>query len=521
MAGTDSPPAKSPALATGNSLTISRQSDCALTTAALLVCVLATGHAVDLADGTYTDEAMGWLTIAAGFCVLAIFSIRSLQLETLLLKFLPAMLAVGIALETMFLIRRVGSDPYIELAFITVAVLSALQIANLRSMRMPLILIAVLAFCVAGALAFEIHSKYPGIDVFIFQSGGAHALLHGMNPYQPIYPNVYEPTTPFYGPGVVDTLHPLPAGFIQFWHEALPQIVYPNGLYPVEWRVRTVIGSSGLLTVGFPYPPFSLLLTLPGYLLGGDVRYSHVVALGLSAVLMVAARPGRIAPLAAALLLLMPRATYVLDLGWTEPLLIFTFSLVMYSALRWPRALPYALGLYFSTKQYSVLSLPLLPLLIEGPNHWRTLGRVVIKAGIVVAAINLPFFLADPHAFLRSVVVFQFLQPFRDDALSYLVLIHRLYPDFHPPMWLALLPLVIVIPLSLRRLSSSPAGFCAAVTAVHFFFFAFNKQAFCNYYYFVIATACWAIAAANFPALAIRAAAQRTAGAASASAGSR
>jgi len=63
----------------------------------------------------------------------------------------------------------------------------------------------------------------------------------------------------------------------------------------------------------------------------------------------------------------------------------------------------------------------------------------------------------------------------------------------------------VIIPLSLRRLASSPAGFAAAVTAVHLFFFAFNKQAFCNYYYFVIATACWAIAAADFPKLAFKA----------------
>ena len=94
--------------------------------------------------------------------------------------------------------------------------------------------------------------------------------------------------------------------------------------------------------------------------------------------------------------------------------------------------------------------------------------------------------------------MFQFLQGFRNDALSYLVLIHRNFPRVTLPVWISLLPLVVIIPLSLRRLASSPAGFAAAVTAVHLFFFAFNKQAFCNYYYFVIATACWSIAAAKF-----------------------
>ena len=123
----------------------------------------------------------------------------------------------------------------------------------------------------------------------------------------------------------------------------------------------------------------------------------------------------------------------------------------------------------------------------------------MFKALLVVLAINLPFFILNPHAFIRALVIFQFLQPFRNDALSYLVFVHNNIPGLRLPIWISLLPLVMIIPLSLRRLASSPAGFAAAVTAVHLFFFAFNKQAFCNYYYFVIATACWAIAAANFP----------------------
>jgi uncharacterized membrane protein len=171
----------------------------------------------------------------------------------------------------------------------------------------------------------------------------------------------------------------------------------------------------------------------------------------------------------------------------------------MFCVCRWPKALPYALGLYFSTKQYTILTIPLLPLLIAGPRHWKTLGGILFKAGLVVAAINLPFLIWNAHEFIRALVFFQFLQGFRNDALSYLVLIHQNFPAITLPVWISLLPLVVIIPLSLRRLASSPAGFAAAVTAVHLFFFAFNKQAFCNYYYFVIATACWAIAAADFP----------------------
>jgi hypothetical protein len=60
----------------------------------------------------------------------------------------------------------------------------------------------------------------------MFQQTGAAALLAGENPYEDRYPNLYEGHPEFYGPGVVD--------------------------------------ANKHLTVGLPYPPLSLLLTLPG-----------------------------------------------------------------------------------------------------------------------------------------------------------------------------------------------------------------------------------------------------------------
>jgi hypothetical protein len=443
-----------------DSISISHGEDCALTSVALTFFAVALGHAVDLKDGTYSPEALGWLTVSIGFCLVGIISPRFPSVESLCRRMLPAILAFGIADQTIYLLMRMKSDPQITLAFATIAVLGVIQFFNLRRLRLPVMAIMVLAFFVAGELAFNLHSKDPRIDVFMFQSNASYAISHGLNPYTFRYPSMYPPGTPYYGPGVV--------------------------------------GADGFLTVGFPYPPFSLFMALPGFLLGGDVRYSHLAAMGLSAGLIVATRPGRIAALAATLLLLMPRSIYVLDLAWTEPFLVLTFSFVMFCVCRWPKALPYALGLYFSTKQYTILTIPLLPLLIEGPRHWRTLGRILFQAGLVVAAINLPFLIWNAHEFFRALVLFQFLQGFRNDALSYLVLIHRNFPRVTLPVWISLLPLVVIIPLSLRRLASSPAGFAAAVTAVHLFFFAFNKQAFCNYYYFVIATACWSIAAAKF-----------------------
>jgi len=446
----------------GDLISISHGEDRATTCAALALFAVALGHSVDVNDGNYNDKAIFWLTASLALCVWGIVAPRLPRVEDLCRRWLPMVLAVSVALEAFYLLRRMRSDGQITLAFATVGFLGLLQFFKLRGLRLPLMVVMVLAFCVAGEIAFNYHAKDPRIDVFMFQMNGCWALTHGLNPYTFRYPSMYPPGTPFYGPGVVD--------------------------------------SHGMLTVGFPYPPLSLLLTMPGYLLGGDVRYSDLAAMGLSAGLIAGARPGRVAALAATMLLLMSRSIYVLDLAWTEPLLVLTFSFFMFCLCRWPKAVPYALGLYFSTKQYTILTLPLLPLIVAGPNHWKMVGRVLLRAGLVVVAINLPFLIWNAHEFIRAVFVFQLLQPFRNDALSYLVWIRQNLPGLRVPMWISLVPLVVMIPVCLRRVASSPAGFAAAAALVHLLFFAFNKQAFGNYYYFVIATACWSIAVARLPA---------------------
>ncbi len=176
-------------------------------------------------------------------------------------------------------------------------------------------------------------------------------------------------------------------------------------------------------------------------------------------------------------------------------MLLFTFSLVMYCACRWRKGLPWALGLFFATKQYSVLVLPALYLLMEGPNPFRQLLKTVTKAGLVVAAITLPFFAWNPHEFIRAVMQWQLVQPFRVDALSYLAWIYNLTGGHKAPMWTPFLVVIPAVIVAVRRCSRTPAGFAAAVALICFVFFAFNKQAFCNYYFFVIGAAFWSVAA--------------------------
>ncbi len=251
----------------------------------------------------------------------------------------------------------------------------------------------------------------------------------------------------------------------------------------------------GRLTFGFPYPPLSLLLALPGKLLG-DPRYAQLGAMTLAAAFMAWARGGRLGAGAAALYLLMPRGFFVLEQSWTEPFLVLLLSATVFCACRFPRALPYAVGLLLASKQYSVFIVPLLLLLVplRGREAWGLLWRAAVTAAVV----SLPLALWDVGAFLRSVVTLQVHQPFRTDALSYLA---WWVSQGHapPPIWIPFVAVLGVLGLALWRAPRTPAGFAASVALAYVTFFALNKQAFCNYYFFVVGALCVAVAAARLP----------------------
>jgi hypothetical protein len=90
------------------------------------------------------------------------------------------------------------------------------------------------------------------------------------------------------------------------------------------------------------------------------------------------------------------------------------------------------------------------------------------------------------RAFYENAIHLQFRLPFRDDSLSYLAWIAQRGGPKLSAVW-GFVAMVVAISFALWRLRRGvhnfpfAAGFCFCVL------FAFNKQAFCNYYFFVIA----------------------------------
>src|SRR5262245_18079438 len=414
------------------------------------------GLAIHWNNGYYNIVALVLISAAIAIGGAACFGPPSPAVESLSGKAIVAVLTAAILIDALLIWQRTGDNRLLGAGALCLGVLGALQAFDLRSFRVPLAGVMLGLFWIVASVSIRSAST-PRIDVLMFQQVGAESLLQGQNPYSPRYPNLYGADSGFYGPGVVD--------------------------------------ASNRLTVGLPYPPLSLLLSLPGYVLGGDSRYADIAAMTASAGLLLLCGPSRWTALVAVLLLLTPRVLFVIEYAWTETLFAFAFSALMFTAIRWRRAMPYALGLFLATKQYSVFALPLVPLLVASDKQ-ESAVRVIGLALAVAAAVTLPFFIWDPHAFWRAVVEFQFVQPLRTESLSHLVWGHKYFP-WVP--WQQALPFVLLIGtimVALWRSRPTPAYFAGAFGIAQLVFFAFSKQAFANYYFFVIATLCWAAAAA-------------------------
>lgn len=316
---------------------------------------------------------------------------------------------------------------------------------------LPLLLLAHAVITVVFLRSTPAHQ-----DVQVFLSDSAVALLHGQNPYSITFPNIFRSpeTELFYGPGVV---------------------------------------VDGRITYGFPYLPVSLLVALPGQLLG-DVRYGQLIAMTVTALVLYRLASDRIGRTAAVLGVAAPAAIPVLTGAWTEPTLVALLACLVLALERRQLVLGAALlGLFLVSKQYVVIAIPAVWLL----RPWLTRRTILTGLG-VAAAVTLPFFLVDPPAFWKAIVEFQLIQPFRADSVSLLVASVNAF-GWPPPWTYGVLPFVGggLTALTLALLAPrSPAAFAGAIGLTLLVTILLSKQAFMNYYFlvsgaFLIAAVAW------------------------------
>lgn len=315
---------------------------------------------------------------------------------------------------------------------------SAAQV-HVATSQLWLILIALILIHCSSAILFCNPGSMVKIDTFTFQRDACKSLLQGIDPYGTTQANIYDPyhTTLFYGPGIV-----------------------------VNGRVQ----------VGFQYPPLTLLWALPGYLLG-DVRYSYILAVIISALFSFAIYPSARGLWIVAVLLLSPFTLSVEKLCWTEPLVLMTLSATVYAAVKKRWWLPIALGLFLATKQYNFLALPLIGYFIH-PFQWKAYWKLTGLSLAVGAATVLPFAIWNFRGLWHDLVLFHLAQPFRNDGVSFAV-------PFPLMMKIGPVLLVAFIAWAARGGRRNAAMFAAAYAVAMLLFVSTSKQAAANYYFLI------------------------------------
>ena len=431
--------------------------------ALLALSAVALYQALRTSKGTLSPLALCGLLIACMALMVGVFGPPIRRVEALRERAVLAVLVGGLALQFVELLeatlRYYFSTSFLHVFFIAgIVACGLLTLAATtglaRSGNSWFVAVVVMHFFLGAA--FLHIEDVPTIDVLVFQQDASAALVSGHNPYAMTFPNVFGEGTPLYSPALV---------------------------------------ANGRVLFGFPYPPLILFLCLPSYLLTGDVRYAHLAATTLSGLLIGFSGRGLLSKLAAVLFLFSPTVFYVVQQSWTEPFLVLLFSIVLFQS-RLGRSPFLALGLLVASKQYVVLAVPLAAWFLIRERSWRAYSGLMLRVGAVSLAVTLPLALWNFKAFFRSVVMVQFLQPFRPDALSVPALVVRMgLPQ--PPIWPAFAAVGVAGFFLLKRLRPSTASFACCLVVMYMVFFTLNKQAFLNYYFLVGACLCGAIAAAD------------------------
>jgi hypothetical protein len=463
----------------------------------LILAATSLGIAIQIRDGLYNPWAFVALTVSL-LSALAIFLTPACPpLEKLGSRPFPWLIGAGIALNflQLFTYDHPGSwhGPIATLhfkAWLAVAALAALFMILLPRGRHLFLLIAIAAFCVNGAWIIR-QVPQPYMDVWMLQTEGVKAFVHGHNPFATPFPDIYH-RPELYGPGA---LH-----------------------------------SDGLIHQGFPYPPVVFWMDYLGYLIGGDYRWMNLAAMALGALLigltnfdfgrvrtadrffgrgrqMVRSAdptektssgcPNCLPTLAALLFLFTPRVYFVLESGWTEPVTALLLIATIFFTARKSKLMPVFLGMFLCSKQYLIWAIPPLLLLAGRPTNFARLIRLTAIAFLTGCIVSLPLILWNVHAYLSANVSVAQDATVRGDALSYIALLTKTTGWQPGTSFVTLIGCGLAVAATILvclRGSRTPAGYAAAVATAHMVFFSFYKFAFCNYNWFLIAAFCTALA---------------------------
>jgi len=328
--------------------------------------------------------------------------------------------------------RHFLSNQGLQVGFALLLTVTAAGAVWLPSGRRAAALLGLAFLSVVGVAASAWSWGSMNIDVGTALSGAAEALIHGHNPYGPVF---------------------------KYFVEAPPGYVWGH----------------------FAYGPSVPLLAVPGRLLG-DIRMMSVACMAATvAGIWWLARQGEHAADAhrvAALAIASPLWVGMILNTWVDVYMMV--GIVWWLALRrdhrgWSIAL---LSIGLMVKFTSLL-------LVVPAFIWSRRGRVEVVAAVVISvAAMVPFaLLTGVHTYLYSLFGYQLALPFRTDSLSLSALLYQLSGAKLPTV-LPLLPVAAAIAWVVwRRRARSEGDLALQAAALNIAAFLLAKQAFFNYYF--------------------------------------
>jgi hypothetical protein len=267
-----------------------------------------------------------------------------------------------------------------------------------------------------------------------------------------------------------------------------------NG-YTLKFKERVFDLGGAAKDYGLAYPPTSVYPPMVSWYLFRDVRAAWI-ACDLAAALMIYLLARRMSPgrsrfheLAAAAFLFMPRSLFVLENGWTEPLMAAALGglALALATARGPFLTGCLMGVWLTSKQYVVLAVPLLIRLRRASvNAW-------LWAAIVGMALTLPFILWDFGALVGKTLRFFVESPGRADSLSIYGAMARSGVEL--PAWVSVGVWLLAVAWLTWKMPRTLGGWLFSMATSWLVFFLVGKQAFINYYYFISFTLLLAVAA--------------------------
>ncbi len=420
------------------------------------LCLAALAMALEIRDGL--GAPLAFIALAVAMCA-ALSDVVRFRIDREMGPIGPALVLLAFGLAP--LLHRSLSEhatafgaempwPVRLLPLVTAFVALAVIAAKVR----PWVLVAVASVAFASLGLAAIHAvPIPHIDVWWSQNAGIDAFLQGANPYATSFPDLYND----------------PSG-------------YALGI------VR-----NGVVHLGYPYPPVTLLLDAPFRAWFGDIRFGHVLATLITAFLIAGRRPTLATALPAAMFLMIPRQAFAIESAWMDPWV----ACLGVAALRSiPLGiLPFGIltGLFMASKPSMLAIAPAFLLVGLG---WRKICQSAIVAGVAAACMVLPFRGANPTAFDQSTWRVVSAMPTHPLSLSLpgWLIAHRGIDIGALPGFLA--PWVVFFIAIWKRLRGQ-LGTSIVIATGLLTFFALNKFAWCNYYLTVAAFIAFSMACRN------------------------